>query len=190
MVGARHAAAACLAAAGVAACGGSGSGHGSVRVVARAPCQLKAIEADARFFNVSPAAVTQASSKGSNGMPQCSLTVSSGGHKVTATTNIELTPSAYFILERTIVEAAQIFSGQRLSPAPVSVLHLGLDASWFPQEQWLMTTDGRRVLTTSVVWSGARQGRKIALATGVSRPYLRMPHGKERERLSQGFASG
>lgn len=191
MVGVRHAAAACLAAAGVAACGGSGGGNGPVRISARAPCQVKVIEAVARFLAVSPAKVGDAPSKGSNGMPQCSMTARpAGGHTVKVIANVELTPSAYFIVERTIVEASQIFSSQRLSPAPVSIPGLGLEASWFPAEQWLIATDGHRVLTTSVDWTGARQSRKIALAERVTRPYLHTPHGKAAQRLAEGFPSG
>ena len=86
--------------------------------------------------------------------------------------NVARGPQPYFILERTIVEASQVFGAKRLSPAPVSVSRLGLEASWFPAEQWLMATDGYRLITASVEWRGARQSREIALATAATRPYL------------------
>jgi hypothetical protein len=66
-------------------------------------------------------------------------------------------------------------------------MNLGLEASWFPQEQWLISTDGYRVITTSVDWSGAGQQRKIALARAVTVPYLHTPHGKVAERLAKSY---
>jgi hypothetical protein len=149
------------------------------------------IERFAHFIGVAPTAVVFAPSKGNDAAPQCVMHARTHtGQTVSVIANVELTPSAYFILERTIVEATQIFGPSRVEPAPVSVLHLGLDASWFPQEQWLMTTDGHRLLTTSVVWKGAGQSRKIALAESVTRPYLHTPRGKAAQALAKGYASG
>lgn len=132
-----------------------------------------------------------ARSIGNNGGPQCTFTtrVTPGG-KVEVIANVDVEPSAYFVLERTIVEASQIFGGQRLSPPPVAVSSLGLEASWFPEEEWLKATDGTRIVTTSVDWTGVKQGQEIALARAVTQLYLKTPHGKAAERLVQGYPSG
>jgi hypothetical protein len=49
---------------------------------------------------------------------------------------------------------------------------VGLDASWFPDQNQLMTTDAARLITVEVDWRGARQRRSIALAAQVARIYL------------------
>jgi hypothetical protein len=177
-------------------CGCSGSGahkrkHPIPSATAQPVCAHEARSAMARLLAVPRAAIADASSTGNNGMPQCSFSARvAGGSRVEVRANVDNTPQPYFVLERTIVEASQIFGARRLSPAPVAVTRLGLGASWFPAEQWLMATDGYRLITTSVSWRGAKQSRKIALAENVTRPYLHTPHGKVAQALADGFPSG
>ncbi len=104
--------------------------------------------------------------------PQCSFRARLRGRVVTVTAEVDTETSAYAVLERTIVEAAQVFTPQRLSPAPQHVDGLGLDASWFPEEQHLMTTDAVRLIIVTIDWPKASTARKVALAVAVARPYL------------------
>ena len=170
----------------MAGCGGS-----SRPKVAGGVCTLKAIDAVAGSLGVAPAHVTDKRGTGSNASPQCTFrTRTAHGTRVEVIANVETAPSAYFIVERTIVEASQIFGPRRLAPAPVSVSKLGLEASWFPEEQWLISTDGARVITTSVDWSGASQAQKIALARKVTVLYLHTPRGKKAIAVAKGYPSG
>jgi hypothetical protein len=141
-------------------------------------CTSTALDAMARLLKVRPATIATATSTGNNGMPQCTYSVHlAHGKHVNVTANADSSPSPYAVLERTIEEASQIFGPTRLSPAPVSIPRLGLDAAWFPAEDWLKTTDGVRLITATVDWNGAKQRQQIALATAIARPYLRKPHG-------------
>jgi hypothetical protein len=185
---------ACAVAVLLCGCGGSAATkrrHPVASATAQPICANQASSAMASFLAVPRAAIADASSTGSNGMPQCSFSTRvAGGSRVEVLANVETTAQPYFVLERTIVEAAQIFGGRRFSPPPMAVTRLGLEASWFPAEQWLMATDGYRLITTSVNWHGAKQSRKIALAENITRPYLHTPHGKVAQALADGFPSG
>jgi hypothetical protein len=86
--------------------------------------------------------------------------------------NLDGAPQAYFRLERTIVETAQLFRAQRTFPAPEQVHGLGLDASWFPTTSSLMTTDGHMLITVGVHWPGVAPPRMQALAAVVAKQYL------------------
>lgn len=79
----------------------------------------------------------------------------------------------YYRLERTEVEASQIFTAKRVVPAPQAVPGLGIEADWFPVARQLMATDGIRLITLTVGWRGATQARRRALAEAVTRTYLR-----------------
>lgn len=85
---------------------------------------------------------------------------------------VERTVEAYFALERTITELSQVFTPSRQVAAPQTVSHLGLDASWFPVEKFVMTTDGVNLITATVHWPGSTQRRERALATAAARAYL------------------
>lgn len=179
------------AAVALAACGSSApTGSATTRAAAaRSPaahrksdahpvCTSTALDAMARYLKVRAATITTATSTGNNLMPQCSYTARlRHGKRAQVTANVDTSPSPYAVLERTIEEASQIFGPTRLSPAPVTVPRLGLDAAWFPQDDWLKTTDGVRLLTASVDWKGAKQRQQIALAAAIARPYLRTRHG-------------
>lgn len=102
------------------------------------------------------------------------------------TVNVDTSPQPYTVLSRTIVEGQQVFSPVRLVPAPVSVMGLGLLASWFPNQSQLMSTDGIRLVRTTVVWPGAKQAKDIAFATRISRLYLK----KSKPALAHGYPAG
>lgn len=106
-------------------------------------------------------------------MPQCSFRASEPGRaRFELTVNVDTSPQPYMVLSRKIVEGQQVFTPTRLTPAPIAVMGLGLLASWFPAESQLMSTDGVRMITTSVTWSGVSQLRERQLATRISRLYL------------------
>ncbi len=149
------------------------------------------LDAITRFLKVPTAKITATESVGNDAEPQCTfVTHVAGGRRVSVTANVGVEVGAYFILERTEVEASQMFAPTRLSPAPQAVPRLGLEADWFPAETHLMATDGTRLVTTTVIWRGAGQARKTALATVVTRPYLKTPHGKAAIAKAEGYPSG
>jgi hypothetical protein len=120
--------------------------------------------------------------KGNNAMPQCSFRARlPGRRRLNVTVNVDTSPQPYMVLSRTIEERAQGFTPTSRLAAPVAVMGLGLGASWFPDESALMTTDGVRLVTTTVRWRGAKQGAKIRFATRLSRLYL----GKSRPSLAK-----
>jgi hypothetical protein len=112
-------------------------------------------------------------STGNNGMPQCSFkTQLKNGRRFNVTVNVDTSPQPYMVLSRTIVERQQVFSPKRLVPAPIAVLGLGLLASWFPDDQQLISTDGVRLVTTAVTWGRAKRDQQIRFATKLTRLFL------------------
>lgn len=180
-----------LAALALAACGTGQAARNTAASgwPARHPVCLRAsLAAIARSLAVPVASISHSISTGNDAMPQCLYSAHRVGRRtIKVLANIDSTGGAYFVVERTIDEAAQTFTyPQRGSPPPVAV-SIGLLASWFPEEQWLISTDGYNVMTVSVDWTGASQQRKIALARAVTAPYLHTPHGKLAQRLAQTF---
>lgn len=180
----------------VAGCGGSSTpakppSPAHRRAAAPTLCEPNVLDAITRFLKVPTAKITATESVGNDAEPQCTfVTHVAGGRRVSVTANVGVEVGAYFILERTEVEASQMFAPTRLSPAPQAVPRLGLEADWFPAETHLMATDGTRLVTTTVIWRGAGQARKTALATVVTRPYLKTPHGKAAIAKAEGYPSG
>jgi hypothetical protein len=165
---------------------GCGSSHVKESPAARL-CQSQARQLMAQTLAVHPGQITEVPGTGNNAEPQCSFQARlSGGGRFDVTVNVDPSPQPYTVLSRTIVEGQQVFSPTRLTPAPVAVLHLGLLASWFPGPSHLMSTDGTRLVTTTVMWSGAKQAREVRLATRLSRLYL----GKLRPALAHGAPAG
>jgi hypothetical protein len=174
-------------------CGSSASakhptgGHDAAKH-AMTVCTPAARAAVARSFAVPIGAVAVAQSMGDNAEPQCSFTARlADGKRVIVVANVDSSPSPYFRLERTIVEAAQVFSPGRLIPAPETVKGLGLDASWFPTQSQLMTTDGYRLITMSFTWRGATPKQERAVGASVARTYLHTPHGKTAQDIAAGY---
>ncbi|HEY1593491.1 MAG TPA: hypothetical protein VGF81_16960 [Solirubrobacteraceae bacterium] len=126
---------------------------------------------------VAQSAVSAAVSKGNNGMPQCVLTVRRPGMRpVQVTVNLDNGPQPFFRLERTAVEATQQFGTERLYAAPDQVMGLGLDADWYPDSNYLETTDGRRLITATIAWPGSSQAQRRALSIAIARPFLGRLH--------------
>jgi hypothetical protein len=184
----RVAASLCLACSVVAGCG-----HSARPAVAShkpTACSAQARSAFAQYLALPPARVATAASTGNNGFPQCRFSASlAGGGHVSLTANDYTGPQPYFILERTNVEQVQIFGPKRLVAAPVPVNNLGIEADWFPNRNWLMSTDGIRLITAEVTWPGASQAHQIALATVLSRTYLKTQSTKQAEKLARGYPS-
>ncbi len=154
-------------------------------------CKPEVIAAIAQYLTLPATKITSSQSVGTDAEPQCTfVTHVAGGRRVAVTANVGVEAGAYFILERTAIEASQVFAPTRLSPAPQVVYRLGLEADWFPAETHLIATDGTRLVTTTVSWGRGSQARKIALATAVTRPYLKTPHGKAAIAKAEGYPSG
>lgn len=135
-------------------------------------CTPQGRDAVARFFGAQAVSIATHVGIASSGTDTCYFTVKlSRGAPVHLSVGDERTVEAYFLLERAITELSQVFAPTRLAPAPETVPHLGLDASWFPAEGYVMTTDGNDLITATVNWS-APQARRIALATVAARAYL------------------
>jgi hypothetical protein len=174
---ARASLAALLATALLGGCGGS-SQHTSSSTHTRRPatasvCTAKGRTAVAGFLEVGSSSVSDHAGISSAAVPTCYFTIKlARGRPVRLSVMDERTVEAYFLLERAIVEFQQVFAPVRLAPAPETVPHLGLDASWFPAQKYVMTTDGVRLITATVDWPSAPQWRQRALATAAARAYL------------------
>lgn len=167
-----------------AGCGGhSASKHRSQQA---AVCSPAARDAMAGFLGVAPSAVATRLSRGNNTYLQCTFTARlATGDRVAVLVNDDTGPQAYFVLERTAIEAAQVFTAEREIPAPEAV-NLGIEADWFPYVTQLMTTDGVRLITATVMWPHASQRRMRELSIPIARTYLRAP----RRSKANGFPSG
>jgi hypothetical protein len=161
------------------------------RAAAPTLCEPQVLDAIAQYLKVPPAKITARQSVGNDAEPQCTFVARvADGRRVAVIANVGVEVGAYFILERTEVEASQMFAPTRLSPAPQAVYRLGLEADWFPAETHLMATDGTRLVTTTVTWGRVSEARRRALATVVTRPYLKTPHGKAAVAKAEGYPSG
>ncbi len=105
---------------------------------------------------------------GSNGSPECVYAMG----KSSVVVNVNNTPQAYFLLERTEVEASQQFGLVRAVAAPYDVPGVGLDAWWFPAESQFLTTDGVNLLTVTVTIPHAPAKRLPQVGKAAARPYL------------------
>ena len=122
-------------------------------------------------------AVSQAVSRGNNEMPQCVLTARPAARRpVRVTVNLDNGPQPFFRLERTAVEASQQFGTERLYAAPELIMGLGLDADWFPDGNYVLTTDGVKLITVTVAWPGSSQAARRALSIAVARRFLGRLH--------------
>ena len=101
----------------------------------------------------------------------CATTSEGGCALVVA--NVDDSSQPYQVLRRTIEEASQFFDVWRPILAPSNVPGLGISASWFPDYDWLQATDGLRLITARIAWTGSTKQQKIALAQVMIRPYLK-----------------
>jgi hypothetical protein len=109
--------------------------------------------------------------------------------RLVLTANVDTSPQPYFRLERTAVEAYQMFAPTGAAQPPRPVDRLGLEAYWFPDRTQLMSTDGTRLVTVVLAWRHSQQARQQALAVAASRPYLRQPHPRAGSSLTKGAAA-
>jgi hypothetical protein len=160
-------------------------------IATKATCLAPVRSAVARFLHVSPAAVTEHGTVGNDASPQCAFTLARPAGRIVALANVYDGPSPYFILERTEVEAAQVFGETRPEPTPVPVTRLGIEADWFGGlQERLMATDGKLLITATVRWRGSRARERKALAIAFTRPYLHTPHGRAAIAKAEGYPSG
>src|SRR5438270_13423160 len=102
-----------VAAAGLPSSCGGHAGHRPV------VCVPSARPTFASHLQLPASAVSQAVSRGNNGMPQCVLTARRPGERpVQVTVNLDNGPQPFFRLERAAVEASQQFGTERLYAAP------------------------------------------------------------------------
>jgi len=124
-------------------------------------------------LRVGAGAVTGRLVKTSDGSPQCDFTVAGGRKRLSLWVSLDSSPQPYQVLERRSVEENQNFGFLAHFKHPQSITHLGLDAWWFPREQQAQTTDGRVLITVTIVrWPGHGNGPRKALSAAVARPYL------------------
>lgn len=113
-------------------------------------------------------------SVGSNGMPQCTFQVQRGAGAVSVIVNVDSGPQAPFRLERTVVEATQLFGPPPPGwKAPIGVSGLGAYASWFARQDELMASNNIDLLTVSVSWPHEPRAEMIRLARVAIAPYMR-----------------
>jgi hypothetical protein len=144
-------------------------------------CTVKGRAAFAKGVGVAAASVKERQTHARSGASEC---VFSAGH-VVASVSVSGAPEAYAVLERQAEEQAQIFGAKRFTPAPQLILHLGVDAYWFPAQQQVMTTEGVNLIAATIVhWPHTRAARRRALGTALARPYV----GKTDEKLLRGPA--
>ena len=78
-----------------------------------AACTSGALAAMGRTLGVATSSIRTAASTANNAMPQCAFSTQLHGKHVEMTLNVDNGPQPYFVLERTIVEASQIFPVRR-----------------------------------------------------------------------------
>lgn len=141
---------------------------------ARQVCLARARAAIAQDLGVHTSAVTTKLGEGGNQMPQCTYRA----RGVSVTVNVDNGPQAAWRLMRTVVEASQLFGppapGWR---APIGERGLGPYASWFPELNALMATNGTDLIDASVLWRHAKQKAMVAVARAAITPYQQDRHG-------------
>jgi hypothetical protein len=172
----------------IAACGGSSHSKHATADRRASVCLPAARAAAATDLGLAPTAVATSVSRGNNTYLQCTYKAP-GRHGTAVAINVDTGPQPYFVLERTAIEASQVFTVNRLIPAPVAVTNLGIEADWFPATDQLMCTDGIKLITANVTWRDAKQHTMEAIAIAMSRPYLRQPNKRQRSHAT-GFPSG
>ena len=186
-----------ILAAALAGCGGAASSHSRTTTARQAAATSTTAKteaaptvqtictaaAEAAVRTALGAAPVVKASMANSGYPQCDMKVRRRGGAVDVLAEVDTEPSAYAVMERTIIEASQIWPA-RLQSAPEHVGGLGIDASWFPMEQHLMTTDAVRLIIVGVTWRHARVAQKISLSKAVARTYV----GRLQPKLARGPA--
>jgi hypothetical protein len=87
--------------------------------------------------------------------------------------SLDNAPQPYQVLDRRSVEEGQNFAFLKHFKEPQSIPHLGLTGWWFPREQQVQTTDGRILITVTIIrWPQHGNRPRIALSAAVARAYL------------------
>jgi hypothetical protein len=117
-------------------------------------------------------AVTGRLVKTTDGSPQCDFRVA-GRMPLSLWVSLDNAPQPYQVLDRRSVEEGQNFAFLKHFKSPVSIKHLGLIGWWFPREQQTQTTDGRILITVTIVsWPRHGAGPRQTLSAAVARTYL------------------
>jgi hypothetical protein len=117
-------------------------------------------------------AVTGHLVKTSDGSPQCDFRVSARP-ALSLWVSLDNAPQPYQVLDRRSVEEGQNFGFLKHFKVPQSIPHLGLTGWWFPREQQTQTTDGRILITVTIIrWPRHGNRPRIALSAAVARAYL------------------
>jgi hypothetical protein len=124
-------------------------------------------------LRVGAGGVTSRLVKTSDGSPQCDFRVTGGGQTLSLWVSLDNSPQPYQVLERRADEEDQNFAFVKHFKHPQAIMHLGLDAWWFPREQQAQTTDGRVLITVTIDrWPGHGNAPRKALSAALARPYL------------------
>ena len=157
------------------ACGGSTSSKSQSRTTQAAAlpvCRPAGGTIVALATHVQAAQVTSSKTTGNNGAPECHFVTTAAGKRVMVIVNADSSPQPYARLERAIVEDGQQFGTKRTFAPPQTVTHLGLDASWVPDLDLLLTSDGHVLLGVTVHWPGVSASVRKNLAASLARVYL------------------
>jgi hypothetical protein len=110
--------------------------------------------------------------KTSDGSPQCDFRVAARP-KLSLWVSLDNAPQPYQVLDRRSVEEGQNFGFLKHFRDPRSIPHLGLTGWWFPREQQVQTTDGRILITVTIIrWPQHGNRSRTALSAAVARAYL------------------
>jgi hypothetical protein len=139
---------------------------------AKAVCP-KGVAVLASRFHVSAGSIQTRTIRTSDGMPQCNFTLRGDGSPLALWVSLDSSPQPYQVLERRSTEEGQNFAMMPHFKYPQAYAHLGLDGWWFPREQQAQTTDGRVLISVTILrWPHHRNAPRKALAAAVARPYL------------------
>ena len=126
-------------------------------------------------LRVGAGAVTGRLVRTNDGSPQCNFPVAvrSPRAPLSLWVSLDNSPQPYQVLDRRSVEEGQNFAFLKHFKSPLSIKHLGLIGWWFPREQQTQTTDGRILITVTIVsWPRHGSGPRVALSAAVARKYL------------------
>ncbi len=120
-------------------------------------------------LGVSSQAITTRHTYTSDRMPQCDFAAG----PLAIWVSLDSLPQPYQVLTRRSVEEGQNFAMMPHFKYPQAINHLGLNGWWFPREQQAQTTDGRVLITVTIVrWPDHGNGPRKSLAGAVARRYL------------------
>jgi hypothetical protein len=124
-------------------------------------------------LHVAPHSVQTSLTHTSDAMPQCNFHLTGGGAPLSLWVSLDSSPQPYQVLERRSTEEGQNFAMMPHFKYPQAYAHLGLDGWWFPREQQAQTTDGRVLITVTIMsWPDHGNAPRKALSAAVARAYL------------------